>query len=63
MSDEPRGNVTRAVLVMIGAAIGYAVVSYVAPAIPGSFVRYAIMMACTLMGAGIGLGISTRLFN
>ena len=63
MSDEPRGNVTRAVLVMIGAAIGYAVGSYVAPVIPGSFVRLAIMMASVLMGAGVGLGISTRLFN
>ncbi len=63
MSDEPRSNVTRAALVVIGAAIGYAVVSYVVPVIPGSFVRLAVMMASVLMGAGIGLGISTCLFN
>ena len=53
----------RAVLVMIGAAIGYAVGFYVAPVIPGSFVWLAVMMSCVLMGAGIGLGISTRVFN
>jgi hypothetical protein len=63
MNDDPRGNVTRAVLVMIGAGIGYAVGSYVAPVIPGSFVRLAVMMASVLMGAGVGLGISTRLFK
>ena len=53
----------RAMLVMVGAAIGYAAGSYVAPVIPGSFVRLAIMMSCVLMGAGIGLGTSTRIFN
>jgi hypothetical protein len=63
MSEEPRDNGTPAAWVMIGAAIGYAVGSYVAPVIPGSLVWLAIMMSCVLIGAGIGLGISTRIFN
>ena len=53
----------RVVWVVVGAAVGYAVGHFLmAPPIPGSFTRVCGIVAWILVGAGIGLGISTRFF-
>lgn len=57
------GQITTA-LVALGGVVGYVLGYFImAPPIPGSFTRICGMMAWTLVGAGIGLGISTRLFR